>query len=200
MTYSEEDMQRPVSGGFTRAEILELPDHLMREVMMGRLSKAEYEQRHSMDTTPAPLSSQNPYVVTSWGEAEEDFTVPSGQRCRLRRLDEQMLLEAGILDKVARLPGIVQAGPVAKAQGQPPKDPMAGVMSNPEQLRELLGVMNKLVCLVVVKPLVIMEPPAEDAPSDGEPWVLVSNIGLNDRVAIMEHVMGDVKKLDSFRD
>jgi hypothetical protein len=220
MTYSEEDNQRPVSGGFTRGELEALPADVARLVLLGRMTKGQWDAMQaaaaqapagrvitteydgggaSIKFVPdsSPSTSQDPYAVTAWGVDEEDFVTPSGQRCRLRRLDEQMLLDAGILDQVTRLPGLVVAGPIRQAQGQPPTDAMQDILKKPDQLRDLLGVMNKLVCIVVVKPELVMEVP-EGGLKPGQ--VPVSNVGLGDRVAIMEKVLGGVRKLDSFRE
>lgn len=213
MTYSEEDMQRPLSGGFTRAELETMPDSAVLEVMRGRLTKsdwdraqaaavtaaaeAEYSTRDHAVTSPALPTSQDPYAVTAWGQDEEDFTVPSGQKCRLRKLDEKILLEAGILDQVTRLPGLVTTGPIRQGEGKPPAPDMSDILKSPGQLKELLDVMNKLVCTVVVRPEVLMEAP-EGGLKPGQ--VLVTSVGLGDRVAIMERVMGGVTKLDNFRE
>jgi hypothetical protein len=227
MTYSEEDNQRPVSGGFTRAELAELDNADFEAATTGRLTKEAYltrqaeaarstgqyvpeahEQRMGQaifgpDYTAPPSPSQNPYAVTAWGQDEEDFVVPSGQRCRLRKVNEEMLLEAGILEKVARLPGLVMQGPIRSGQGKPPvneEKQLQSMLENPEQLRDLMATMNTLVGLVVVAPRIVVTPPGEERKPLEPGQVYVESVGLGDRVAIMEQAMGGVKKLDSFRE
>lgn len=209
MTYSAQDNDRPVAGGFTRAELLEMSPDDMRAVMEGRKKRDEtgaYEQRMGeamfgqgyVAPTPAP-ASQDPYAVTAWGSNEEDFVAPSGQRCRLRKLDPKDLLEIGILDEVSRLPGLVQSGPIAQAQGKPPttnEQTMLELLRDPKKFESLMGLMDKLVAYAVVRPNVKVW----GGTSDREPGqVYTDMIQLGDRYAIMEHVMGAVAKLDSFR-
>jgi hypothetical protein len=216
MTYSQEDMNRPVSGGFTRAELLDLSPEDMRAVLEGRLNKAEHDQRQAAAETaaheaeyslaPHPVPSQgvrpdaDPYQVTSWGESEEDFRAPSGQLCRLRKVDPTDLLEMGILDEVSRLPGLVQSGPMAEAQGKPPQDDnriLLEMLKDPAKLEGLMGLMDKLVAYVVVRPSVKVW----DGKSGRVPGqVYTDMIHLGDRMAIMEHAMGAVRKLDNFRE
>lgn len=220
MTYSEEDSNRPISGGFTRAELETMPDSAVADVMRGRLTKEQWLRRHpaaqmaeaartreaeaaySMADRPAPAPSQtdgDPYQVTAWGTNEYDFTAPSGQRCRMRNLDEQMLLEAGILEQVTRLPGLVQQGPVRQGQGKPPAPDvdMEALLKQPDKLADMMGVINTLVATVVVKPVVRVQVTDEAPLLPGQ--VLARSINLGDRMAIMERAMGGVMKLDAFR-
>jgi hypothetical protein len=219
MTYSQEDMNRPVSGGFTRAELLEMNAVDMRAVLEGRLTKAEHEGRqvpaaaeqrlgeaifgpdYTLPASPSQGVRPNPdpYQVTSWGESEEDFRAPSGQLCRLRKIDPTDLLEMGILDEVSRLPGLVQSGPMATAQGKPPQDDnrlLLDMLKDPTKLEGLMGLMDKLVAYVVVRPSVqVWDGKIERVPGQ----VYTDMIHLGDRMAIMEHAMGAVRKLDNFR-
>lgn len=138
--------------------------------------------------------SKDPYAPTAWAQSEYDFVTPSGQRCLLRPLDQQALLQAGILDKATRLPGIVADEVIAKAEGQPPK---LNKIPNAEQLGDLFGIVDIIVTMAVVKPEIL------PVPTDGgqrvQGAVYVDSIRLSDRMAIMEEALGEVKKLDSFR-
>lgn len=220
MTYSDEESNRPVSGGFTRAELEAMPDSAVADVMRGRLNKAEWDRRQAAPEgrvvtegdprggsfssrfipSPAPPQTDgDPYQVTAWGTNEYDFTAPSGQRCRMRNLDEQMLLEAGILEQVTRLPGLVQQGPVRQGQGKPPAPDvdMEALLKQPDKLADMMGVINTLVATVVVKPVVRVQVTDEAPLLPGQ--VLARSINLGDRMAIMERAMGGVMKLDAFR-
>lgn len=121
----------------------------------------------------------------------EDFTCPSGQTCKLRPLAPERLLEHGILDQVSRLEGIA-ASLVDTAEGAPPS---AQHMPTAEEFGALLKLINTVVPLAVVEPQVYADD-ASDAP-DGA--IRVSDIDLEDRMAILEKSLSGVKALDSFR-
>jgi hypothetical protein len=169
------------------------------EELKRQLAAAEAaEQQVVSNSTPQQSSTPvDRYVATSWGELEYDFTTPSGQLCRLKKLDLTELAEAGILDKVTRLPGVV-GGVIAKAEGQPPQpESHPGEMPSRETIATVVDVVNILVPLVVVAPRI------EPLPAEGEERfpgrIYVDSIEIADRIAIMNRVLGTVARLDSFR-
>jgi hypothetical protein len=137
----------------------------------------------------------NPYAVTSWGSIEYDFTVPSGQTCRMRKLRPETMIGAGILDKITRLPGFAQEA-IDKAEGARPAG--VGTMPSTEDMRQLLVVLAEII------PLVVVQPPVHPDPADGEerePGVVyISDIELADRIAIMERATSGISKFDNFRE
>jgi hypothetical protein len=141
---------------------------------------------------PRPAAPQDPYAVTAWGETEYDFRVPSGQLCRMKKLRPEELVEAGLLDRLTRLPAFAEAE-VRKAEGQPPLP----TMPSKEDLATVVEVLDQLIPMVVVKPYVAQ------APKDGEgrtPGVVyVDMIELTDRIAIMNRAVQGVSKMDNFR-
>lgn len=148
---------------------------------------------------PATSADKSPYAPTAWGAKEFDFVVPSGQRCRLRRLEVEKLLEEGILDRVSRLPGLA-AELVEKAEGAPPSP----AMPDREQIRAVIELTNVLLPLAVVAPVIsrMPDPEAED-PEDRERQpnrIYPDDVDIFDRVAIMERLLKGVKSLDRFRD
>jgi hypothetical protein len=149
--------------------------------------------RNAIVPNASRAQSSDPYAIGSWGESEFDFKVPSGQLCRMRKIQPEELVGAGIIDQLTRLPGLVQ-GEIDKAEGARPAD----VMPSSSDIGELLSVLNKLLPLVVIKPTVLPNP------EKGEPRVpgavYVADIELADRIAIMERVTGGVQKFDAFRD
>lgn len=209
MTYSQEDQNRPIAGGYTRAELAAMSAEDMRAVMAGTKLKASAQAEQRLGeaifgagyVAPSPVpSSQDPYLVTAWGSNEEDYRTPSGQLCRLRKLVPEDLLELGILDEVSRLPGLVQAGPIRQGEGQPPTDPekeMLDLLRDPDKARAMMGVIDKLVAYAVVKPNLKTVPPEGEERKPGQ--VYTDMVGFGDKVAIMEYVLSGVRKLDSFR-
>jgi hypothetical protein len=153
--------------------------------------------------TPAPV--QEDVVVPRpaaevWGSTEYDFTCPSGAMCRLRKLMPEKLLELGILDKITTLPGVV-AEVVEKAEGLPPRK--ADAIPDAQELRNITGILEVLVPLVVVEPKVFPVPVAgEDGvvPDRVQGRIYTDSIELLDRVAIMERSVQGVKKLEPFRE
>jgi hypothetical protein len=136
----------------------------------------------------------DPYAVTSWGETGYDFRTPSGQLCRLRKLDPARLAMSGVLDKITRLPGLAQEQ-IDKAEGNPP--PATPEMPSSDQLSALTDVLQILIPLAVEKPA-IWELPAEgEERVNGR--VYIDTVDFADQVAIMERVTGGVKAFDNFR-
>jgi hypothetical protein len=140
---------------------------------------------------PAPQPSGN--VWASQMTSGEDFVCPSGQTCRLRKVSPEALLRAGILDRVTRLDGLA-AQLVATAEGQPPTKAQ---MPSTEDLELLLSTINLVVPMALIEPQVW----ADDAevPDGVETVIRVSDIDLEDRMAIMEKALGSLRGLDSFR-
>jgi hypothetical protein len=135
-----------------------------------------------------------------------EFTCPSGEKCLLRPLSPERLLEAGILDKVTRLEGLADQL-AQQAEGQPPAAPK---MPGREELGNLLETINTLVPLAVLEPVVVpdFDPslerddnnvasiPDSDLPAG---MVRVSWIDLADRMAIMTESLSSISALDNFR-
>lgn len=151
---------------------------------------------------PAPTPPQAPLVEVRpaaqvWGSTEFDFTCPSGALCRMRKLMPEAMVEAGILDKVATLPGVA-AEVIEKAEGAPPKPAGPfGELPSKEDMRAIIEVLEVLVPMVVVEPRVYPNPPAGEERVAGR--IYTDSIELQDRIAIMERAVYGVKKLEPFR-
>lgn len=129
--------------------------------------------------------------VWSTAKRTTDFTCPSGQTCKMVRLQPQTLLEHGLLDKITRLEGLAD-DLVQEAEGQPPK---ATSVPSSEDLKGVLEVLGMVIPLVVVEPKVY-EDDDKEAP---EGAIRVRDIDLEDRMAILEESMRGLKSLDRFR-
>lgn len=136
---------------------------------------------------PAPQPSKN-----VWGSKRpKPFVCPSGQTCLLRRLEPERLMEAGLLDRVTRLEGLANEL-VQTAEGQPPSK--RGLPST-EDFQKLLEVINLIVPLAVVEPKLY----AEDDSEAPEGAIYVTDVDLEDRMAIMEEALKGLRALDRFR-
>ena len=177
------------------------------EDLKRQLAEAQAEEarqaRHNTQTViptfPNPHAVQqpqqaDPYAPVVWGASEYDFTTPSGQRCRLRKLPIEQLATTGILDQITRLPGLT-AELVAKSSGMPPTP--TDVMPDTETVKSVIEVVNQLVPIAVVRPEILPVPAEGEERLEGR--IYVDSIELMDRVAIMNRVISPLQKLDAFR-
>lgn len=124
-------------------------------------------------------------------KGDKDFTCPSGQKCRLRKLDIEKLMMAGVLDQVTRLEGLAQTL-VNQAEGQPPTAPK---MPSREDFAALIDLVNVVVPMAVAEPALW----ADDDPTAPQNAIRVSDVDLTDRLAILNEALAEVKMLDNFR-
>lgn len=122
----------------------------------------------------------------------DDFTCPSGQKCKLRPLQLENLMMEGILDQVTRLEGLAQVL-INQAEGLPPEKQK---MPSREEFADLLGLINKIIPMAVAEPRVYPDDYTGPVP---EGAIMVSDIDLMDRVAILNESLGGLKKMDNFR-
>lgn len=153
----------------------------------------------SEHTSPAAPSQEpheyDPYAPTSWGTYDEELKVSSGQRCRVRKLDFGDVMEAGLLDKLNTLQGVVDKS-VKKAEGQPPVDPMK-LLADKRTARQFSRLIDDVVVMCVTAPKLVI-PPADFAKrKDGV--VYTDTVGLVDKMEIFGHALGDITALESFR-
>jgi hypothetical protein len=143
----------------------------------------------------APLA--DPYAAQAWSSPYEDFTTPSGQRCLLKKLQLPDLIQAGLLDQMDQLSGIVDSEVIRKAQGQPPLDP-AKMLRNPASVKAFLPLIDRVVMLVVERPAL------HEKPGDGEERVqgraYIDAVSLADKIAIFTRASGDLEDLKSVRE
>lgn len=121
----------------------------------------------------------------------QDFVCPSGQKCRLRALDPADLIPTGILDRITRLEGLADEL-VQRAEGAPPAK---AKMPSTADFQLILDTLNDVIPLAVAEPKVYRDGD-EEAP-DGA--IRVSDIDLEDRMAILAESLKGIKILDRFR-
>lgn len=143
---------------------------------------------------PAPVQEHRRPAAEVWGSTEYDFECPSGAVCRMRKLTPETLVEHGILDKIATLPGY-SAEVVERAEGAMPKPQDA--MPSKEEVSTIVSVLEILVPLAVVEPRVFPKPAADEERVQGR--IYTDSIELMDRIAIMERAVQGVKRYENFR-
>lgn len=144
---------------------------------------------------PTPAPPQDRYAPTTWGSDEYDFTTPSGQMCRMRKVPIEGLVESGLLDKLNTLsPRVDQL--IKRSNNEPPAP--ASDTTDGAAMREMLSVLNDFIPLVVVAPMV--HPTPKDPADRVEGLVYVSSVGLADQLAIMNEALGGLEKMATFRE
>lgn len=163
---------------------LELPEESQQA-----LNRAE---RQSNIQTVARQETVTPKQV--WGASTEyDWTAPSGQQARLRRLKPEQLVEAGLLNKLNSL-SVTVDGIVRQSEGQPPQKALS--TEDISTITGLLDLMQVLVPMIVVEPQVLPDP-REEPREEGK--LYVSDIDLVDRIALMNESVEALAKLNNFR-
>lgn len=133
------------------------------------------------------------------GTAEQlfDLTCPSGQTCQVRRPGPQGLIEAGLLDSLDTLTGIIKTEHLDRVDGKVTAADIKDFVARPDAIRDGLQLMNKVVIYCVV------QPELHPTPEPGEPRVpgvaYVDQVDLEDQAFIMQYVMGGTKSLETFR-
>lgn len=158
----------------------------------------------SQQKKPADSAMANPhadpYAPKQWGQLQ-DFTCPSGQRCALRPLDLNELLQLGLLEKLNMLTGTTEEV-VRTAQGQPPVN-VQKILEDPKQVVTLMEVIDKTLVTVVAKPALLSATDENGKiPFDKRVpgAVYVDSVGVADRMAIFQHVMRGVEEMQPFRE
>lgn len=159
----------------------------------------------SMDSIRGQLSRQDmetdsKYKPTTWGSGNvgglEDITCPSGQICLVRRPGVAGLIKAGVLHDVDQLSSIVSEKHIRRVEGKPMVDGQS-VMQDDEAMSNILHVMDRITCYVVVKPHVEMTP--NDVTSRKNGVIYTDMIEMEDRLFIMNYAVGGTRDVERFR-
>lgn len=128
----------------------------------------------------------------------EDFTVPSGQLCLVRRPGMEGLMKSGVLHNVDTLSQIVNEKHLKRTKGNPDGEiNISSLMEDQEGLDQVTLVIDKVICHCVVKPEI------HRAPNDvtlRQPGVVYTDmVDLIDKMAIFNFVVGGTRDMESFR-
>uniref|UniRef100_A0AAU6R662 Tail assembly chaperone protein n=1 Tax=Micrococcus phage Kurnik TaxID=3092208 RepID=A0AAU6R662_9CAUD len=151
------------------------------------------------ETAPAVQTPAQPYAPTTWGMAAEDLTMPSGQLAQVRRVDLQSLIAAGVIHSLDSLTPMMRKF-IDKAEGKRgavDAKTTEAIMKNPEQLADLLRVVDKVVVHVVVAPAVQIAP--NDATQRKAGAIYTDMIDLMDRMYIFQYATSGNRSLENFR-
>lgn len=150
--------------------------------------------------TPAASTAEDPYAPTAWSaEIEEDFKCPSGQLCRVRKVDIVDLLGGGLLNKLDVFTAVANEN-TPDAKKEKAAKTAAEALSSKEGVDNFRQVMNSVVRRVVVKPELWADPAPGEERVEG--CIYVSSVSFNDRTAIFNWAVTGQKteEIKRFRD
>lgn len=150
-----------------------------------------------------PQAPQNPadrYAATAWGGGEGiDLQMPSGQLALVRKPSIESLISAGVLHSMDTLTPAAQSL-LKQVEGASniSTEQVEKLMEDPKVVDDMLHIVDKIVCHVVIKPQVQMTP--NDATAR-EPGVIYTDmIDLADRMFILQYTLQGQRDLAPFRD
>jgi hypothetical protein len=178
----------------------------IEQVMMSEGIRDKFDPvRQAIPLSP-PFAPVDPYAPTEWGQpTEQDFRCPSGQLCRVRRVDMMDLLGGGLLNNLDFVTKIVNEEHVPNAAVGPKAREAKALSalsgSGPKEMEEFRKAIDGVVLRVVVKPSLWPIPPEGEARVDG--CVYVDSIAFTDKVEIFNWAVsgkGNVKEIQQFRE
>jgi hypothetical protein len=125
-----------------------------------------------------------------------DLTVPSGQKCRAKRLGLEGIIATGVLGDADTLTGYVDKKHINKTKDGE-KLNVASIMKDPRALDDLLSLVDKTVPHIVVEPKVHPVPAKLEDREDGT--VYVDMVGLEDKMFLFQWSVGGTGDIEAFR-
>lgn len=157
-------------------------------------------------TLTAVTEVHDPYAPSTWGQpAERDFTCPSGQVCRVRRVDVMDLLSGGLLNNVDFLTAVVRDQHIPNANSPAGADPEAAVdaikkmSSAGADMAGFRETIHSVVMRVVVRPALHPAPAPGDDRKNGV--VYIDSVPMTDQTSIFNWAITgqDEESLKQFR-
>jgi hypothetical protein len=100
-----------------------------------------------------PQPPANPYIATGWRpkqHTEFDLTMPSGQLCRVRRLERDDLLRMDLFQYLDTFTPLLMQDTISEAERE--RQMTETVQENPEALAKMLRAIDMVVMAATVKP------------------------------------------------
>jgi hypothetical protein len=148
------------------------------------------------------------YAPSAWGSSSignvEDLLCPSGQLCAARRPGVEGMMKAGILNNVDALSALVQSEHIQRVEGgaatRDERDVAAtlkNLLSEPNKFNEMVHMVDRVVCHVVVHPELHMTP---NDPTSREPgFIYCDMVDLEDKMFIFNFAVGGTRDIETFR-
>jgi hypothetical protein len=150
-----------------------------------------------------PMPPEDKYAPTAWSQGPaadgaQDFTVPSGQTCLVRRPGVERLLREGVLFESDTLTTMVHENIERIESGKPEQEvDIESLLSDPKKFGELMETTDRIVEACVLKPTVRRE--LNDPTNREEGIVYTDDISMEDKFAILEFALGGSRDLAGFR-
>jgi hypothetical protein len=153
------------------------------------------------DLGEAVKEAFDPYAATAWGQpSEQDFTCPSGQKCRVRRVDIMDLLGGGILNDLDFLTSMVNETHIPNAGPGKSNAALQGIVGDTKNLAKFQRTMTDVVLRVVIRPEL------HPVPAEGEPRidgrVYIDSVQMTDKIALFNWAVTgkEAEEIKQFRE
>lgn len=172
-----------------------MPSSTKKKTTRKRVS-GDPAKRAKLDQKVDPDEKYAPSTWLTGGQGLlTDLTCPSGQLCLAKQPGVEGLMQAGVLRNVDSLTGLVQR------KHLDPKGPggmdMNSILQDDEALAEILHVVDRTVCFVVVKPEIQMTPADVTRRKPGV--VYADMVEILDKMFIFNFAVGGSAELEPFR-
>lgn len=145
------------------------------------------------------MTNPDQYAPTVWGNKNEegrDLTLPSGQKCRVRKIGMEDILELDLIDLMDTFTKQLTAEPSdKKTEEDATGDAFMEMLKDPDRRHKIITAINSVVPRAVIAPSV--EPLPEKSYKKAPGLIYVDDISLEDRFAIFGASFdgwGDVSK------
>jgi hypothetical protein len=159
-------------------------------------AKADADLKNAVAQAIANEKAASDYG-SGWGKKatdEFDINLPSGTRCRARKLSMEDAMSLGLLESLdmfttALMKPILEDAEKGKAPEDGNQKELLKSLSDPEKRAKFFGTVNRIVQHTVVKPKVVLQTDAEGNVGEGE--VFAGDIPFTDKMFIFNAVFGN---------
>lgn len=152
------------------------------------MASPQQNQRQAAVTRASDVSAFKARVM-------QDLELPSGNICQVRRMGMTMLLRKGVIPN-SLLPMLQQAQ--GKDKDSISRTELVEILEDPTKIDDMMGMYDKIVCLVVNQPKVYPLP--EDEVERDPERLYVDEIDDEDKQHIATWAMSGTKAMEPFRD
>lgn len=150
-------------------------------------------------TAAAPASSRRSTAASWKRNRGEDLELPSGNVALVKRPGITKFISEGCVPDP--LMGVVDRA-VKRGKGLPLQEQQA-ILKDPEKIRAMEEMMDKVLCLVVVEPKVVMgtDDEGNEIPESerSEDVIYADEVDMDDKVFIFNFAVGGTRDLARFR-
>lgn len=172
-----------------------------------------------------PDNEENKYALTSWGQpTQEDLVCPSGQVCRVRKLEIEDILMMDVMDEIDTLTSLVSTEHVQPAMGKKKaadrpqkkltkkqeadanKAAVKKLTEDPKAFATLTWMLDSVTAMAVVAPAIYKSLEGTKGeytriPDDKRKTdrTYADSVGFADKMKIFEVALGNLGEMETFR-